>query len=347
MNRRIGLALLGTLLTLAAIAACSDSGSRDPAPTVRVRGVVADWKTGDLIAGAVVETVGITPAQTATADEDGQFDLEAIPINGFIILNVSAAGYVRTLSPAILVEDDDIDDVIAQAVSNTDATAFETGFAVTPEANRGVVLGRAETHTGSPIDGVSLIELLPPGADFDGPFFLDVNGNPGAGTETTGNGSFLFFNVSSGDIAVAATAANLAFEQQATVVIADAWSLVDLPGDGPGVGGSPTPTPSGTPGPQSWETDIYPIFSARGCTGSGCHRPPTNGGNLRLNQSADAIYAAVAARCNLADPPNSLLLIKPLFEAQPNHGGGNIFLTTADPDYQKILRWIDDGAMQN
>lgn len=32
---------------------------------------------------------------------------------------------------------------------------------------------------------------------------------------------------------------------------------------------------------------------------------------------------------------------------QPDHGGGNIFLSTADPDYQKILRWITDGALND
>ena len=347
MTRGVRLAFLGTLIGVSLAAACSDSGSKDPQPTVSIRGVVADWKTGDIVAGATVNTVGITPGQTTIAGENGRFELESVPINGFVILEVVATGYARTLSPAILIEDDNIEDVIARAVADADVTAFETGFAVTNSASNGAVLGRAETADGDTIDGVAAIEVLPPSAGYDGPFFLDVNGNPGADTETSGNGHFLFFNVSAGDASVAATANNLAFTTQATVVVAGAWSLVALPGDGPGVGGSPTPTPTGTPGPQSYATDIFPIFEARGCTGSGCHRPPTNGGGLRLNQSAAQIYAAVAARCNTADPDASLLLIKPLFEAAPNHAGGNIFLTTQDPDYQKMLRWISDGAMQN
>jgi len=346
--RPVYLGILFALVASAGIASCSDSGSKDPKPTVRVSGVVRDWRTGAAIADAFVETIGITPIQSAISEGDGTFSLQAVPINGFILLRIDAAAHVRTISPAILVEEDNLDDVLAESVATADATAFETAFAITTSAGHGVVLGRTQSPALAGIPGVSELRIVPLGADFDGPYFLDANGSAAVGgTETTSDGGFLFFNVSSGDIAVQGSATNLAFETQATVVAEDVYSLVTLPGDGPGVGGSPTPTPSGTPGPQSFATDIVPIFTARGCTGSGCHRPPTNGGGLRLNQSADQIYPAVVARCNTADPPNSLLLIKPLFEASPNHTGGNVFLTNADPDYQKMLRWITDGAPQN
>lgn len=349
MTRRpLYLGFLLALVASAGVASCSDSGSKDPKPTVRLSGVVADWRSGDPISGALVETIGISPIQSAVSASDGTFTIGSVPINGFVLLRIDAADHVETVSPAILVGEDHLEDVVAQAVSLPDASLFETAFAITDTAGRGVVLGRALSPADAGIAGVSELRILPAGAAFDGPYFLAADGSAAVGaTETTGDGGFVFFNVSSGDIAVAASAADLAFEQQATVVIADVWSLVTLPGDGPGVGGSPTPTPTGTPGPQSFSADIVPIFTARGCTGSGCHRPPTNGGGLRLNQSAAQIYPAVLQRCNTTDPANSLLLTKPLFEAAPNHTGGNIFLTNTDPDYLRMLRWITDGAPNN
>lgn len=345
--RRVCLALLLALAGLTGIASCSGSGSKDPKPTVHLSGIVADWRSGDPIANALVETIGISPVQTALTVSDGSFDLAAIPINGFVLLSVAAVGHVQTISPAVLVGEDNLEDVVAEALSSADATAFESGYNVTTSAGRGVILGRAEGPAGAGIAGVATLEISPASVSFDGPYFLGPGAVPAVGSETSADGGFVYFNVSSGDVGVQASAADLVFEPQATVVIADYWSLVNFVGDGPGVGGSPTPTPAGTPGPQSFAADIVPIFTARGCTGSGCHRPPTNGGGLRLNQSAAQIYPAVAARCNTADPPNSLLLLKPLFEAAPNHTGGNIFLTNADPDYQKILRWITDGAPEN
>lgn len=346
-SRRVCLALLLALVALTGIASCSGSGSKDPKPTVHVSGIVADWRSGDPIPNALIETIGITPIQTALTGSDGTFDLPAVPINGFVLLSVAAVGHVQTVSPAVLVGEDDLEDVVAEVVSSADATAFETGYSVTTSAGRGVILGRARGPAGAGIAGVAELQISPGSITFDGPYFLGVGGVPAAGAETSADGGFIFFNVSSGDVSVQASAADLVFEPQGTVVIEDFWSLVHLAGDGPGVGGSPTPTPTGTPAPQSFAADITPIFTNRGCAGSGCHRPPTNGGGLRLNQSAAQIYDAVAQRCNTADPPASLLLLKPLFEAAPNHTGGNIFLTNADPDYQKILRWITDGAPNN
>lgn len=346
-NRRVGVLALGLLFIACCIAACQEADPLKPKPSVRLEGIAADWRSGAPLPGAVIETVGVSPVQMATAGSDGSFTLVSVPINGFVLLTVVAADHVPSVSSAILVGEDPLEGVIAQAVSDADVALFESGFAVTSTAGRGVVLGRAQTLAGAGISAVAAISVLSSAGAFEGPYFIAADGSPAPGAlETTADGGFLFFNVIAGDLSVAATASNLVFESQATVVMANSWSIVTLPGDGPGVGGSPTPTP-GPPGPQSFADDIVPIFTSRGCTGSGCHRPPTNGGGLRLNQSAGQIYAAVLSRCNTANPPNSLLLTKPLFEAAPNHIGGNVFLTTNDPDYQRMLRWITDGAPNN
>ncbi len=347
MNRPIRFLAPVALLVCIVAAACT-GGGKGGSSTVRISGAVRDWRSGAAIPNASLRTVGILPQRTGESIEDGTFVLEDIPINGYVILDVSAVGYRRTIAPAILVEEANLADVVVLALADVDATAMRSGFGVTTSSGRGTILGRTYAPSGSGIPGVAAIQVLPVSVVSTGPFFLDAANDPAPGAlATTSSGGFVFFNVSTGDVAVEASAPGLVFEPTASFISDSVWSIVNIPGDGPGVGGSPTPTPTGTPGPQSFSNDIHPIFQARGCNGSGCHKTGNAAAGFRLDQQPSQIYPNVAARCNTADPAASLLLIKPLFEATPNHGGGNIFLTTSDPDYQKILRWITDGAPNN
>jgi hypothetical protein len=57
----------------------------------------------------------------------------------------------------------------------------------------------------------------------------------------------------------------------------------------------------------------------------------------------DYNYRAAKGFANLTDPPQSKLLLEPLAGAQSivgSHAGGDIFASTADPNYQTILNWI-------
>lgn len=121
-------------------------------------------------------------------------------------------------------------------------------------------------------------------------------------------------------------------------------------GEDDGGGSVPTappapPTTPPTPGAAlSYATDIYPIWQARSCTG--CHG---SSGGLTLSGSASATYAElfeVAGRVNLATPSSSLILTKPA-TLGVSHGGGTRFASTSDADYQKILTWITQGALNN
>lgn len=107
---------------------------------------------------------------------------------------------------------------------------------------------------------------------------------------------------------------------------------------------APPPPPPPPPTTLSYATDIKPIWAARSCTG--CHG--TSGG-LTLSGTTAASYAElfeVAGRINLTTPANSLILRKPATSGV-SHGGGKIFPTTSDVDYQKILTWITQGALNN
>lgn len=103
---------------------------------------------------------------------------------------------------------------------------------------------------------------------------------------------------------------------------------------------------------------IQPVFDSRGCANSGCHyrdkNDPNNGGpggSLRLfdcsgNSCTDdelmANHDSAYGMANLSTPAASKLLTKPLAESAGGiqHLGGDIFLSTADPDYQTLLGWI-------
>jgi hypothetical protein len=53
-----------------------------------------------------------------------------------------------------------------------------------------------------------------------------------------------------------------------------------------------------------------------------------------------ANYDSAYGMANLSIPTSSKLLTKPLAD-EVQHLGDNIFLSTADPDYQAILGWIE------
>ncbi len=342
------LALVASVVAI--VAACTgnkDAGNADG--KVAVSGVVRDWRSGAGVAGAQVRSVGITPELTTTAAADGSFTLDGVYVNGYVMIEVLAGGYVRTQSPPILVEEADLTGLAVDLLGQTDAAAIKTEFSITDVTGAGHVLGSVRRADGTGITGIANIGVFPAGFLADGPHFFDAAGNPDATVlATTSSGTFTFFNVTTGNIAVRASEPGFDFQPEGTLVRPGVWSIVTIGGAGNGsTTPTPTPTPTMTPGPQSYLTDIYPIFAARGCSAGGCHRGGGAPNGLRLEQAAATVYPLVFARCNTTTVDASLLLVKPLFEATPNHGGGNIFLNTDDPDYRKMHRWITDGALEN
>ena len=104
----------------------------------------------------------------------------------------------------------------------------------------------------------------------------------------------------------------------------------------------------------TYTTDVGPRLSARGCDSIACH-----GGGLRGtfelspadDKDPDFDFLQVARQVDPATPALSNILQKPLAPA----AGGAVhaadpavsgFLSTADPDYQLILAWIEAGEYQ-
>jgi hypothetical protein len=107
-------------------------------------------------------------------------------------------------------------------------------------------------------------------------------------------------------------------------------------------------TPLRADEPVSFDLDVLPILTARGCNTGACHgkQRGQNGFQLSLlGFDSEFDYAALTKnargrRVFPAAPERSLLLQKPTGEAP--HGGGQR-LTLGDDDYQVIHRWIEQG----
>ena len=94
------------------------------------------------------------------------------------------------------------------------------------------------------------------------------------------------------------------------------------------VGNPPTVT--------SYATDVHPLWV--NCTG--CH--PSSGG-LSLTGSPAQTYPTVRSLVNTTNPGSSAILT----EANGvSHGGGTIW-SVSDPEYQTVLSWIQEGALNN
>ncbi len=100
--------------------------------------------------------------------------------------------------------------------------------------------------------------------------------------------------------------------------------------------------------PLTFEGDVQPIFTRRGCNSGPCHgkQRGQNGFQLSLlGFDDDTDYAAIsggafARRLVLPAPERSLLLMKPTGELP--HGGG-IRVEKNDEDYATLLRWLRAG----
>lgn len=97
---------------------------------------------------------------------------------------------------------------------------------------------------------------------------------------------------------------------------------------------------------------VYPIFKSRGCTASACHDATSPAGGMNLSQGSDPLLNATGTAgfkdntsVVVPDDDTSLILQKPINAVA--HDGGNVLGSTADPDYQLLKCWIDEGAQDN
>src|SRR6476620_4477017 len=103
------------------------------------------------------------------------------------------------------------------------------------------------------------------------------------------------------------------------------------------------------PATLSFELDVMPILTARGCNQGACHGKSRGQNGFQLSLlgfDPDFDYAALTQQARgrrvfIAAPERSLLLQKAT--ATLPHGGG-VRLEPGSADYEVVLKWIAAGA---
>lgn len=98
--------------------------------------------------------------------------------------------------------------------------------------------------------------------------------------------------------------------------------------------------------PLSFDQDIVPILTRRGCNGGGCHGKATGRGGFKLSlfgYNPESDFASITRdsagrRVATHQSTASLLLKKPVMEVP--HGGGKR-LSADEPEFARLARWIE------
>lgn len=343
--RDIAIIAIATISLAAACGESADPGAED----AEVRGQVVDFVTGAAIAGtASVSTSGIDPAPIVVVD-GAAFELAPVPLHSVFHVLAAAPPTYRATYGEVVITDASRDDVAIPALAESYLASLASSFGVSPTAARGVLLARAVDASGAARAGIPASAFaVPLGAR--GPFFLDASLQPApAATATSASGWVVFFELEPGLVGLTAAANATVTLEMAISPIAPAAATVArvVVTDGAQV----------LPTNVSFETQVRPIFSRRGC--DGCHSgsgPGRDLGNLTLDGSAQLIHrelteeaAAVAGplRVDLAMPERSLVLTMPSAESPADRHPNITFTGPADRDYQLILVWIREGARAN
>jgi hypothetical protein len=325
----------------------------DPASTYTMTGRVIDFRTLEPIAGqAVVATDGITPPPRVGV-QGADFEITAIPPGSvFHVLAGASLGYHSTYAGAYEVVDDDLHGARVRAVSDAYAADLRATFGV-PASGGGVLIAQLVDEAGEPLAGVDRDALEINGSnDFIGPFFLDDALEPDPRLDATGvSGYVVFFDIPPGLVAInGATGSGYSMTMTPSPVAGSAVTLATV---STAVGDDPV-----LPSNVSFEADVLPIFTRRGC--ATCHSKKEIGnevGGLSLDERDRAkIYKEVVEelsgrygvpRVDLANPESSLILTQPSPEDPPDAHPNVTFRGPTDLDYQLILVWIREGALKN
>jgi hypothetical protein len=121
--------------------------------------------------------------------------------------------------------------------------------------------------------------------------------------------------------------------------------------------GAPPPPP---PSNVDFDTQVYPLLLPLSQGGYGCQGCHTSMGGAAPSAGMDlgpvggpaTAYASLNPamhpnRVNLANPPASLILVNPLYNAMGSAHPIFAFTSVNDPGYQTILKWIQEGATRN
>jgi mono/diheme cytochrome c family protein len=310
-------------------------------------GQVKNWVSLEYVDGATLTTYGLANTVEGTAGADASFSLD-VDVAGVFWVKAYKEGYEYTYD-YVRMPNGDYQKTL-YILSSADFDGMASAFGVTPVPDCGTVVAEIRNTANQGLANVANVALA--GADYQGPYFLDANGQPDPNaTYTSSSGRVVFFNVSDpgGAVASPGLVAQLSvvqegFVQQQNVylnIYPDAVTRGSLQVE---PNGAPPPPPD--PVVIEFADEIYPIIVGEAC--AACHAPdgPAAGSGLYLDGPAENVYAALKASptaVNIQYPDQSYMLTKPLYEEPPNHPNAS-FPSVDHPDYKAILYWIEQGA---
>jgi len=311
-------------------------------------GVVKNLFTGEPVSAASVTATGLVSPLETTGDNFGAYSLD-IPIGSVFWAKSYKTGYKYTydyvdLSQAAAAAEKNIYIVAGPAI---DAIATAHGKVQNPSCS--IIIATAKNAGNTPQANVAGVTLAA-GVTYEGPYYLNAtNGADTAATYTSASGRMIWFNVcDTGSLAI--TNGKTALVTPAGAYYGPAKSVQLFQG---GVSLVNLTVQQGTPPPPpppvnviDFPTEIMPIFAKYAC--ASCHAAGYSaaGTGLYFNVNPETVYYTLKSKAtvvNIANPAASYLLTKPLLEDPANHPNAS-FEDTYNPDYVKILQWIESGA---
>ena len=321
--------------------------------SVAVSGQVVDFESGKPLAGAATMATAALAPPPSVSVSGASFTISGVPpFSVFYVITGSPPDHRLTYNAPTVVKDQPLTNVTQMSVADAYLAQLRAGFNVTAASGTATVLVHVVDGNGKSLAGIAGSALVPSAAGLAGPFFLDASLQPAATAKaTSASGWLVYFDVPPGTITFGA-GAGFSVLAADTPTAADAVSLVDaevVPAT------TTAPPPGATP--ISFQQTVLPIFINRGCYN--CHSGNGTGrrlGGLVLDGAPMKIWTALVqttspnfgtTRVDLKDPPKSLVLTMPSYENPPDAHPTVVFTSSSDPDYQKILGWIVEGAKFN
>ena len=321
-----------------------------PSP-LTVTGQLLEFDTQQPLANSITMATAALVPQPDVSISGSTFTLDGVPpFSVFYLIAGSPPDHRLTYNPPTSVTDTPLTDIHAYVVADAYVTKLRSAFNVTAKSGTATLFIHVVDANGAAIAGVPAAALRPSASEFKGPYFVDAALQPtAAATATSASGWMIYFDVPVGTLTLA-SGAGYTVQTADTPTAADAVSLVEAM---VAKAGTPSPPPSKI----SFQQTVVPIFINRGCYN--CHSGNGTGrrlGDLVLDGAPMKIWTALVqtvspnfntTRVNLQAPEKSLVLTMPSFETPPDPHPTVVFTSSSDPDYQKILVWIKEGAKFN
>jgi hypothetical protein len=332
-----------------------ESDAAEEVTALQLSGKVVDYFGNVNVQDAMLATDGLAPEKMATSAADGGYSIE-VAVGSKLFVLATKTAYRPTRNMAVTVADASVTENMF-VVSSQDIQNQYTAVGATPTPGTAFVAADLRANSNQPLDGIPLtnIQLLDaanqPVAGVKGPYIFNAAGSLDmTATETAtfqGRSRIAYLDVPPGTHTLVVTYPNNGGGTQTnntTITAASDGATLSLSGGGAGGGAAVTD--------PSFATHIYPKLQRAAQGGLGCANCHTLTGPasvLKYDDPAATVLANITARpgvINITTPADSLLLVRPLYEAPPapqDHPNAT-FIDVNDADYKLFLLWITNGA---